>query len=633
MGVIIMAIQISEESYNQTLEGIERKVTTSSSAFGILRQQLVRNIGFDRIKDFLFHYGWEMGATDAKNIMKTESSVESLVKNGPLLHIENGHITGMSHDCKVDYDDNGMLVSVLGTGTWVNSYEAEEHLKRLGISKSPVCHTLIGYASGYMSTVFGEPLFAKEIECVGKGDSECSWVVKTQKQWQQEKKDEVYFYNEVPIVKELQVTYEQLLEQQKFVTRLADFQKQLTEEVSSGSDMQSIADMVFSKGQIPIIITDTHHRTLTYAGLSEDQYLLLKEDMDRYFNENQGSSDLFQLKEKQVLPFRRKMIETEIQERMITPILVQKEVIGYCSFIYEGQDRDHNYDEDYLFLDRFANAVSLVLLNEKTKFESFERMKGNFLEQILDGKLPAGEIIKRGRYTGVDLTKPYYLTVMEFKKMNDSIEEEFLLQERIFETTFRYYNDKKINILIGQRDGNMLFLISEGSLKRTDITTVMEEYQQFIMRAYSEGEFKFGISNKAEGVEQASKCYEEATIALRLTLKKGIVPFKSLGIIGVLINANNVSAIKMIAEQELGALYQTEDSRNNELLKTLYFFLLNGGKLEQTMSDLALSMSGLRHRISKIESLLGKDLRDPNETHQLLLIIKSLIALGEVAID
>jgi DNA-binding PucR family transcriptional regulator len=44
-------------------------------------------------------------------------------------------------------------------------------------------------------------------------------------------------------------------------------------------------------------------------------------------------------------------------------------------------------------------------------------------------------------------------------------------------------------------------------------------------------------------------------------------------------------------------------------------------------------MSGLRHRIKKIESLLEKDLRDPNETHQLILIIQSLIAIGEIEID
>ena len=35
-------------------------------------------------------------------------------------------------------------------------------------------------------------------------------------------------------------------------------------------------------------------------------------------------------------------------------------------------------------------------------------------------------------------------------------------------------------------------------------------------------------------------------------------------------------------------------------------------------------------QFKRIESLLEKDLRDPNEIHQLLMIIKSLVALGKL---
>ncbi len=106
--------------------------------------------------------------------------------------------------------------------------------------------------------------------------------------------------------------------------------------------------------------------------------LELKADLDQYIRGR---------KEKHLLPFRKKTIKTTNQERLITPILVQKEVLGYCSFIYDDMKNDKP-EEDYLLLDRFSNAVSLILLNEKTKFESFERMKGSFLEQILGGQLP-----------------------------------------------------------------------------------------------------------------------------------------------------------------------------------------------------------------------------------------------------
>jgi sugar diacid utilization regulator/predicted hydrocarbon binding protein len=626
-----MEIKISENSYKDITDANERKILASASAFGILRQQLVEYIGIDRIKGFMFHFGWGMGVADAKEAMKTDSSLEYLIKQGPIFHITNGHISGMNHNCEVKLDEQQNIVSIHGKGIWIDSYEAAQHVKLHGISKVPVCHTLTGYASGYMSTISGQSLLAKEITCVGKGDAACSWEVKPQKDWESGQHDDLDSYNEIPIVKELEYTYEQLLEQQNFVTRLASFQKKLTEEVSDGSNLQEIANLVYDIVKIPIMIEDIDHRMITFSGLSEAKYLELKTDMETYIQEN-ASKDLFQRKEKQKLPFRKKTIKTTIQKRLITPILVQKELVGYCEFIYEDLEKESHQD-DILFLDRLTNAASLILLNEKTSFESFERMKGNFLEQILEAQLPESEIIKRGKYTGLDLGLPYYITVMEYKRTESTIEEEFLLQEQIFETTFHYFNEKKHNVLVGQRDGNMILFITNETVKNTAINHLIIEFHDYMMQKYPKGQFKFGISNLGEDITKASKNFEEATIALRLTIGKEIVPFKSLGIVGVLINSKNMSGIKMIAEQELGPLYNTSDLKTVELLKTLYIFLLNGGKLEQTMSDLALSMSGLRHRIKKIESLLEKDLRDPKETHQLILIIKSLIAIGELNID
>ncbi|MCM3652528.1 XylR N-terminal domain-containing protein [Metabacillus litoralis] len=626
-----MKINFYDESISQNLVVNDRKIVFPSSAFGILRKELVRNIGIDRLKGFLFHFGWETGVNDAKEALKKGLSLEYMIKYGPILHINNGHIRGIRHECNVELDENHNILSYFSTGTWIDSYEAEEHIKQLGKSTSPVCHTLIGYSSGFMSTVGGEPLLAKEVTCVGKGDSECSWILRTQKEWESEMQDELPFYNETPIVKELEYTYEQMLEQKNFVTRLADFQKKITEEITNGSNLQTIANMVYDIVQLPIIIEDIDHQTITYSGLSEVKYLELKDDMEQYIQEN-AHENTIKRKEKSLLPFRKKTIKTLNQERLVTPILVQKEVLGYCSFIYEERKND-KYEEDYLFLDRFANAASLILLNEKTKFESFERMKGNFLEQILDGQFTASELIKRGKYTGLDLGQPYYITVMDYKKSQTSIEEEFLLQEKIFDTTFRYFSEKKHNILVCQRDGKMILFITNETLKKPTIYDVMENFHDFMIVKYPQGDFKFGISNVGDGIKHAAKYYEEAMIALRLTGRKKIVPFKTLGIVGVLINSKNISGIKMTAEQELGPLYKMTDPKTKELLKTLYNFLLNGGKLEQTMSDLSLSMSGLRHRINKIESLLEKDLRDPNETHQLLLILKSLIVLGELDIE
>ncbi len=59
---------------------------------------------------------------------------------------------------------------------------------------------------------------------------------------------------------------------------------------------------------------------------------------------------------------------------------------------------------------------------------------------------------------------------------------------------------------------------------------------------------------------------------------------------------------------------------------------LNGGNLEQTAADLSLSVSGLRYRIHKIETLLDQELRDPVGNFHLLLAIQALMIMGELEI-
>ena len=131
----------------------------------------------------------------------------------------------------------------------------------------------------------------------------------------------------------------------------------------------------------------------------------------------------------------------------------------------------------------------------------------------------------------------------------------------------------------------LVLLITKETDKNFTIYDVMKEFHDY-MNKNIQGILSLESAMRVIILTNASKHYEEATIALRLAVKKKIVAFQSLGIVGVLINSKNMSGIKMIAEEELGPLYNMKDPKAIELLKTLYIYLLNGGKLEQTMSDL-----------------------------------------------
>src|SRR5262245_16358114 len=79
-------------------------------------------------------------------------------------------------------------------GIWHDSYEAEQHLLHLGQADEPVCWTLTGFASGYMSCVYGKEIIAIEDRCRGKGDAVCRAVVRSKEEWGPELTKHLPFY-------------------------------------------------------------------------------------------------------------------------------------------------------------------------------------------------------------------------------------------------------------------------------------------------------------------------------------------------------------------------------------------------------------------------------------------------------
>ena len=66
---------------------------------------------------------------------------------------------------------------------WHESYEAEQHLLHFGRAEEPVCWTLIGFASGYLSFCNGKEIICIEERCVGQGDAACHMIGKPREEW------------------------------------------------------------------------------------------------------------------------------------------------------------------------------------------------------------------------------------------------------------------------------------------------------------------------------------------------------------------------------------------------------------------------------------------------------------------
>jgi len=158
-----------------------RAVIFDTEALGVLRQQLITTLGQELAMGVLTRFGYSHGANDATMLGESfEWDTETdWLTAGPTIHTLEGivHVTPE----KIEFDRETGHFHM--HGIWLNSYEAEEHLKRYGPSEHPVCWTLTGYASGYTSSFFGRELLAIETECVGQGDDRCYWEIRPVEEW------------------------------------------------------------------------------------------------------------------------------------------------------------------------------------------------------------------------------------------------------------------------------------------------------------------------------------------------------------------------------------------------------------------------------------------------------------------
>jgi len=66
---------------------------------------------------------------------------------------------------------------------WHDSYVAEHHLHHYGKSDAPVCWSLVGYASGYVSACLGQEIYFREQECLAQGATKCLVVGRDAESW------------------------------------------------------------------------------------------------------------------------------------------------------------------------------------------------------------------------------------------------------------------------------------------------------------------------------------------------------------------------------------------------------------------------------------------------------------------
>jgi len=165
----------------------ERALLVDAVAMGLLRKYLVENFGElaarTVLTQFGFAHGWRMADALFSNF--TWESEEDWRNACTRIHALEGLYRIEPGPKDLLSKDGVMLAS---------SYEAEQHLLHFGRSDVPVCWTICGLASGYLSRTSGREVYVLEDRCMCKGDAACRHFGRTREEWGEDRTEELHFF-------------------------------------------------------------------------------------------------------------------------------------------------------------------------------------------------------------------------------------------------------------------------------------------------------------------------------------------------------------------------------------------------------------------------------------------------------
>ncbi|MBV5286615.1 MAG: sigma 54-interacting transcriptional regulator [Methyloversatilis discipulorum] len=149
----------------------QRMLLMHGFSVAALRHELVERLGLERTRELFTRMGYQQGVEDARCLRETEGGdLTRTLALGPRLREIEGFVRNQAVDRMQFNTDSGEF---WGDYYWQSSWEAEAHLQHFGISGSPACWMMTGYASGFTTTMMGRPILWRELECVAMGHARC----------------------------------------------------------------------------------------------------------------------------------------------------------------------------------------------------------------------------------------------------------------------------------------------------------------------------------------------------------------------------------------------------------------------------------------------------------------------------
>jgi purine catabolism regulator len=323
--------------------------------------------------------------------------------------------------------------------------------------------------------------------------------------------------------------------------------------------------------------------------------------------------------------------------RVVEPIMMRHEVVGYLSLV--GNESDFDYLER-IILAKATPILALEFARERERSEVEGRYQAEAFNDILQGNYQQPvEMLARARLLGYDLGSPQAVVIFEVSASeaegldenvaptywSKRVRDELL---RVWPSCWVLGESRRVIALLpfpALEDGeeneqeceNLIF----ARLERVFVRLVPQQNNGAHHVFYS-----CGVGRVAQDLAGVPQSFREAQQALeigrRLFGEGQIHSFARLGVYRLLFYLDGQDELSNFYTETLSPLLTNDTRSDGTLIETLESFFRCNGNLSETARAMHLHRNSLLYRLDRIESLLGRSLADAELRLSLQIALK-----------
>ena len=286
-----------------------------------------------------------------------------------------------------------------------------------------------------------------------------------------------------------------------------------------------------------------------------------------------------------------------------------------------------------LLLENVGSMVTIELIKEREVVAHEQKVTGQFLESLLNSSyLDETNMHRWASYIGFDIMKPacIFILGMDVHKTlrSDTRVTEAMLQQlkvTAMERLKYYFRRYAKPVLFMENSMNIIALATvETEDHFLSCRLNLEQTIEALRRENTNSDFFAGIGRVKQHITAVTASHKEARQALKTAVKmdRPVCDFASLGALGFLGEVSESEAMQDFKAEYLASILQFDCEYHASLLDTLSAYFSAGQNVRKTAEYLLIHKNSVIYRLSKVEELLGRSLKDPRVAFNIQLSLK-----------